>query len=142
MLLYQKRIYIVEDNVRNRLIYQLTLLKHAAELFFDTRGDETLLRLKNVQQKPHLIILDLMLGTAQDGFDLGRQIRDLPGCRELPLVIISAAEPIAAMTTARTMGLSGFIAKPIDSSLFADQVSRLIAGQKVWSAGDRYVTTI
>jgi CheY-like chemotaxis protein len=142
MLLFQKRIYIVEDNTRNRLIYQLTLLKHAAELYFDTRGDETLLRLRNVAQKPHLIILDLMLGLGHDGFDLARQIREIPDCREIPLVIISAAEPVESMMQARKMGLSGYIAKPIDTGIFADQVARLMSGQEIWSMGERQATVL
>ena len=131
-----KRVFIVEDNAHNRVIYQMILRRAGAVVDFDRRGDATLFQLTKFM--PDLIILDLNLGRYSSGFEIFDEIRKHADLQTVPIVAISASEPAVVLPKCREMGFSGFIAKPIEEALFEEQLSRLIKGQQVWYLGERY----
>jgi CheY-like chemotaxis protein len=131
-----KRIFVVEDNAHNRVIYQMILRRAGAVIDFDRRGDATLFQLTKFM--PDLIILDLNLGRYSSGFEIFDEIRKHADFKHVPIVAISASEPAVVLPKCREMGFSGFIAKPIEESLFESQMSRLIKGENVWYLGERY----
>ena len=131
-----KRIFIVEDNTLNRVVYTMVLQVSGAILQFDVFGRDIASRLNGI--KPDLIILDLMLGRGIDGFGVYEKIREVPEYDDVPIVAISASDPSTALPKCQEMGFSGFIAKPIEEQLLVDQVSRLMDGEQVWYLGERY----
>ena len=44
-----------------------------------------------MKEKPQLVITDLMMQAMDAGFSLARKIKELPGCSELPVIIVTAA---------------------------------------------------
>jgi CheY-like chemotaxis protein len=136
MLLKDKRIFIVEDNIQNRVVFQMTLLRHGAIVDFERSGRDTISRLNTAAQQD-LIILDLMLVDNISGLDLYDEIRQLPKHVDVPIIAVSAMDPALAIPKTRARGFAGFIAKPIDSHLFPKQIAALIAGEAVWHTGDR-----
>jgi CheY-like chemotaxis protein len=134
--LNEKRIFIVEDNAHNRVIYQIILRRAGALLDFDRRGDKTLIQLTKFE--PDLIILDLNLGRYSSGFEIFEEIRKIPELLHIPVVAISASEPAVVVPKCRELGFAGFIAKPIEETVFEDQLSRLVKGEQVWYLGERY----
>jgi len=131
-----KRIFIVEDNSANRVVYTMVLKLSGAIIEFDRIGQGTLARLKGF--KPDLIVLDLMLSRGASGFDIFYDIRALSEYDDVPIIAISASEPVIAMPRCQQMGFSGFIAKPIEEELLPDQLLRLMDGESVWYMGERY----
>ncbi len=136
MILRGKRIFIIEDNMQNRLIFQLALIRQGAAVDFERWGRDTLHRIKNFSQL-HLIILDLMLADGLSGFDIFQKIRQLPKYDAVPIVAVSAMDPSIAIPKTRALGFSGFIAKPIDNKLFPQQLASVINGEHVWAVGER-----
>lgn len=134
--LNEKRIFVVEDNAHNRVIYQMLLRRAGAVLDFDRRGDATLFQLMKFM--PDLVILDLNLGRYSSGFEIFGEIRKQVELEHVPVVAISASEPAVVLPKCREMGFSGFIAKPIEEALFEDQIARLVKGEYVWYMGERY----
>jgi CheY-like chemotaxis protein len=134
MLLGGKRIFIVEDNSLNRVVYNMTLRLEGAWLEFDRWGFEAAAKLRT-NEKWDLIILDLMLSRNISGFDIFEQIREMPQHNATPIVAISASEPETAIARARKLGFAGFIAKPVDEALLVRQIASLIAGEQVWYDG-------
>ncbi|MBL8161992.1 MAG: response regulator [Anaerolineae bacterium] len=134
-LLLNKRIFIVEDNMQNRVIFQIALVRYGAIVDFERMGRDTIYRLRG-KDNLDLIILDLMLAEGLSGFDLVEQIRALPNCATVPILAVSAMDAAVAMPKARAMGFAGFIAKPIDNYDFPKQVLAVINGEQVWHAGD------
>src|SRR5579859_7869386 len=132
MLLKGKHIFIVEDNIENRVVYKMVLTMQGAKITFERWGEGTLVLLKQAQ-RVDLIILDLMLTAGTSGFDIFDTIRSQPEYNAIPIIAVSASEPIHAMAVAQSKGFSGYIAKPIDDGLFPKQLARIIAGNKVWS---------
>ncbi len=137
MLLNNKMIFIVEDNIQNRVIFQVGLVVHGAKIEFERWGKDTLERLEAVREVD-LIILDLMLPGGASGYTIFEEIRALPKYQNIPIIAVSAADPTIALPKTRSMGFSGFIAKPIDDMLFPRQIADVIAGKAIWYAGERY----
>jgi len=137
MLLYGKNVFIVEDNVQNRVVFQMLLKKQGADVEFERWGQDTVFRLKNTTQVD-IILLDLMLAEGISGFDLYKDIREqLPELAAIPIVAVSAMEPAIAIPKARELGFSGFIAKPINGLIFAEQISNILNGETVWYTGEQ-----
>jgi CheY-like chemotaxis protein len=133
-LLQGKRIFIVEDNVQNRVVFTMVLQIHGARVEFDRWGRETLSRMRNFPNMD-LIILDLMLPNGVTGYQVFDEIRTVPDYAAVPIIAVSAAEPAIALPKTREKGFNGFIAKPVDDELFPKQLARVMAGEKIWSAG-------
>lgn len=137
MLLKGRNLFILEDNMHNRVIYQILMARHGARVQFDRWGRSTIWEMKKVG-KFDLIVLDLMLPNNISGYDIFEEIRVNSEFDNIPIVAVSAADATEAIAKAQQMGFDGFISKPIDDDLFPEQVAKLIAGEKVWYAGERY----
>jgi CheY-like chemotaxis protein len=138
VILKGKRLFIVEDNPQNRVVFQITLVRQGAIVDFERWGAKTIYHLQNTSHID-LIILDLMLAGDVSGFDIYDDIRALPEYDKLPIVAVSAMDPSIAIPQARKKGFSGFIAKPIDNRLFPKQIAQIIEGEQVWSIGERRI---
>lgn len=136
MILKNRRIFIVEDNMHNRVIFNVTLSKHGAKVNFDRWGNTAISQMKMMGQID-LIILDLMLEEGISGFDIFEKIRAIPEFNAVPIIAVSAIEASPAIAKAQKMGFSGFIAKPIDDVLFPRQIASILEGEKLWFAGER-----
>lgn len=136
MLLQGKRIYIIEDNVLNRAVYQIALTMQGALVEFDRTGGDGCAKV--VRFNPDLIILDLMLPKGQSGFQLFDEIKQVPQISQIPVVAVSASEPALAIPQAQRMGFNGYIAKPINEELFARQILDVLNGKEVWVSAGRY----
>lgn len=136
MLLLGKKIFILEDNSMNRVVFRISLITQGAYVEFDQWGRDTMEKIENYN--PDLIILDLMLPNGDSGYDVFKQIREHKEYDEVPIVAISASEPSIALPKTRSMGFSGFIAKPIDETRFPQQMAKVLAGDEIWFAGERF----
>ena len=137
MLLYGKHIFIVEDNVQNRVVFQMLLRKQGADVDFERWGQDTVFRLQNSTQVD-MILLDLMLAEGVSGFDLYTDIRtQLPQFAAVPIVAVSAMEPALAIPKAQALGFSGFIGKPINGLIFAEQLANILNGESIWYTGEQ-----
>jgi CheY-like chemotaxis protein len=137
VILKNKHLFIVEDNPANRVVYQIMMMRNGAKVTFDRWGQDTLAKMKQ-SGTIHLIILDLMLPKGNSGFDIFDDIRAVSDYRDIPIVAVSASDPASAIPKAQQLGFSGFIAKPINDDIFPDQILRLMAGEKIWYAGDHF----
>lgn len=134
MLLKGRRIFVVEDNMLNRVVIKMILIKHGAEMEFERAGEETIRRLQQFGDAD-LVIMDLMLTGGFSGYSLCEEIHALPKYASVPVVAVSATDPAAAIPRTREKGFAGFIAKPIDDKLFPEQLAAIMAGENVWYTG-------
>jgi two-component system sensor histidine kinase/response regulator len=131
MYLNNKRIFVLEDNLENKAIAQMLLERAGATVLVDRWGVETLSNLQRFAPVD-AILLDLMLPGLISGYDIFQQIRSQPEFNHVPIVAVSAADSSTALPKARSMGFSGFISKPIDFRLFAQQIKHVIDGDLIW----------
>lgn len=128
-----KRVLIIEDDVTNLAVYAVTLRQSGAVVLQDFWQHETVSIIER-HQPIDVIILDLMLHHKVTGWDVVREIQANPQLAAIPIVIVSAVDPVTAMPKARELGLAGFIGKPINVGKFPEQIAACIRGEQVWYA--------
>lgn len=131
--LQDRGIFIVEDNLENRMIMRLLLTHHGARVDFDIWGRNTISRLQAFAPVD-IILMDLMLGSAH-GSDIFDTIRAVPQFAQVPIVAVSASDPTQAIPMCRRKGFAGFIAKPVNDDLFPHQLIRVMNHETVWYVG-------
>lgn len=139
--LRNKRIFIVEDNMLNRVVYHSLLFHQKVEIGYERHGKHTLHTLRAFG-KVDLILLDLMLTDGLSGLDIFDQIRQLPEYSNIPIAAVSAADPTESIRQTMKRGFSGFISKPVDDVLFPNQIKDLINGLEVWHDGSMPLPSI
>ena len=78
------------------------------------------------EHTPDLLITDYQMPT-MNGAELIRRFRNVPDCKDVPAVVITAYEDIAFRATALDAGANEFILSPLDHSEFRRQSRRLLA---------------
>jgi len=128
--LANKRLLIVDDNAINRKILTLQtqawgMLPHAA-----ASGPEALEWLHR-GERFDLAILDMQM-PQMDGVDLAAQIRQLPGCRELPLLILSSmGRPNETLLQGADVNFAAFLSKPIKQSQLYNVLTEALGTQPI-----------
>lgn len=108
----KKRILYVEDNANNMLLVRRIVegeghaLLEAAD---GVSGWEAA-----VFARPDLILMDLLLPGALNGFELTRRIKQHPDLGHIPVVVLTASDDREAEARAIAAGCDGFLRKPAD----------------------------
>jgi CheY-like chemotaxis protein len=131
MILKNKVIFILEDQVPNRAIMQLLLEREGATVIFERWGFETVKRMKESPQID-IALLDLMLPRGITGYDVFDMIRSEKEFENIPIVAVSASDTAVAIPKTKTKGFAGFIHKPVDYDLFPKQIAMLLTGVSIW----------
>lgn len=130
MALSGKRILIIEDDAINLSVFSSLLRQDGADVIVDMWGKTS--PSKILEFMPDLIILDLMLPRGASGYEVADQIRAIPELSQIPILVVTAADPDVELIRARKKKLNGFLSKPIDQRTFAQCVEAVIGGQSVW----------
>ncbi len=135
MLLQGKRIFVVEDDPSNLAIITTILRRHGASVPFETWGTGTVETLK-MCLPVDLILLDLALPRGVSGYDVYDEIRADSQLVDIPVVVVTAADPGMEMPTARKKGMNGFISKPLSYNTFGKAVAAILDGEEIWGDFD------
>lgn len=134
MLLENKRIFVVEDDVRNLALTSVYLRQHGALISHERWGLETPQMILNYMPVD-VILMDLMFPNNISGFDIFDQIRQVKQLAHIPVVIVSSADPDKVVPIALEKGFAGFIGKPISNRIGKYLVS-IMEGKKIWITHD------
>jgi CheY-like chemotaxis protein len=132
MLLTDKRIFIIEDNIDNRVIIQVLLEQNGAQTAFERWGGADSIRRLHEFSPVDLVLLDLMFPNQVTGYDVFDRIRREAAFTQVPVVAVSASDPTTELPRARAKGFAGFIAKPVDYDLFPRQLVKIMNREPVW----------
>ncbi len=70
---------------------------------------------------PHLVLLDLMM-PGMDGYQTLRELRQLPGGRDLPVIVVTAVPDPDLDQRVSAAGGDGLIRKPVDLGRLAEAI--------------------
>jgi CheY-like chemotaxis protein len=133
MLLKDKRIVYIEDDLQNRKLVEMLVTTAGATIWFERWGSPPTALATVLGYLPlDLILLDLMFHTGYTGYDIYTLLHRQPLIEGVPIIMISAADAMTEMPKARKLGLASYIAKPIDSDQFAQQLRSILDGQAIW----------
>lgn len=117
------RILVVDDDpaVRGLLGDILALEGYDVELAED--GYAALRRIRS--SRPDCVLLDIMM-PGLDGHHVLARIREAPGGRRLPVIMLTAAADDQQAWRAWSEGVDYFLAKPFDTPVLLDQLGHLV----------------
>ncbi len=117
------RVLLVEDNVLNRLMAAEFLKRRGVFLTLAGDGGEAVERVKG--ETFDAVLMDLHM-PVMDGFEAARLIRELPQGESLPIIAMTAAVLQKDRDRCAAVGMSDFIAKPIDPEDMIRVLSRWV----------------
>jgi CheY-like chemotaxis protein len=118
------RVLVVDDNVDalEMLVEALRLLGHDAHAAADA---DTALAVA-ASQKPRLALLDIGLPII-DGYELGRQLRALPGLEDIQLVALTGYGQASDRERSAAAGFAAHLVKPVDLSAIDALIQKIDA---------------
>jgi CheY-like chemotaxis protein len=108
----QATILIVDDEPFNVDVLQQELEELNYKLISAANGQEALNKIKSHQ--PDLVLLDLMMPVL-DGFAVLAEIKGDNSLRNIPVIIVSAADDSKIIVKGIKQGADDYITKPIDA---------------------------
>ncbi len=127
------KILIVDDDPDIVLATRLSLERAGHQVIAASNGAEGLEKLK--AERPDLIILDVMMDTATEGFQLALKLRsrdpasELADYRGIPILMLTAIHsttPLRFGPEEDYLPVDDFVDKPIDPDLLVKKVEALL----------------
>jgi CheY-like chemotaxis protein len=120
-------ILLVEDNETNQMLAQTVLQRDGYRV--EVAGSSEEARQLLSSESPDLILMDVQL-PGQDGLSLTRSLKADPATTAIPIVAMTAHAMLGDAESALQAGCVGYIPKPIDTRMLADQVRKFLALSK------------
>lgn len=131
MLLQDKRIFVIEDDASTLAVITTVLRRHGASVPFETWGGGSVEKLRSILPID-LILLDLALPRGLSGYDVFDEIQKVPELKDIPVVVVTAADPEVEIAKARDKGMVGFIPKPLNVTTFGQIIAAILEGEEFW----------
>lgn len=122
-ILKGKRILVVDDDVRNIFSISKALELQNVEVLTATDGKEAMKLIKEAD-KPDAILMDMMM-PEMDGYETIKNIRNLPGYKNIPILAVTAKAMAGDREKCIAAGASDYISKPVD-------IDQLLSLLRVW----------
>jgi CheY-like chemotaxis protein len=123
-------IVLIDDDVDIHSAIRLILEPEGYRLSTSPTGPEGLALVHRI--RPPLVLLDVMLATPTEGFELAAKIRATPELAHTRIVMISAIDAAAGAEYALRMGSpfdpgDAFLTKPLRADVLRETVQRVLA---------------
>jgi CheY-like chemotaxis protein len=107
-----KKILIVEDNSKNRVLVRHILGFHGYETIEASDGNEGVIKAR--EQKPDLVLMDMHL-PGKDGFEVLRELRSDPETAGIIIIALTSFAMKGDRERILASGFDDYIAKPFDT---------------------------
>ncbi len=124
------RVLIIDDDQDIREAFQAILESESYEVSTAVDKAEGMEKIKT--DNPDLIILDVMMDTWQDGFEMARELKKDSELKEIPILMLTAVQGKTGIEFKSTAGdpnwlpVDGFLDKPVDPKTLLDEVKKLL----------------
>lgn len=124
------RILVVDDSPSMRTLLRSVLEAEGYEVTDREDGEHALAVFAS--GTPDLVITDVYM-SKMDGLRLVREIRALPACRFLPILVLTTEAGEAMKQEGRAAGATGWIVKPFMPDQLLEVVGRLLRHRSVYA---------
>ncbi len=123
--LADRKILVVDDDVRNIFALTSTLEKQGMKVLFDERGKNAI---KTLEATPDIevVLMDVMM-PEMDGYETMRAIRQMKDRADLPIIAITAKAMARDREKCIEAGASEYLSKPVDTALLFAMIKKLVA---------------
>jgi two-component system alkaline phosphatase synthesis response regulator PhoP len=127
-------ILLVDDDPDLRDSLQIILEKNGYTVRTASNGQEALEALK--AKRPDLMILDIMMATDTEGFDLAYELKNRPSSKDLPIILLTSfLEKVRQEGPDRFQHIMGeawpakwLFEKPVDTKKLITKIEGILAG--------------
>jgi DNA-binding response OmpR family regulator len=125
------KIVIVDDDNDIRKALRVILENENYKVFDASNKKDGYETIKSV--KPDLAILDVMMDTMQDGFDLSKDIRKIAEFKNLPIILLTGIDNETGVSFKSAFGITemmpvdAYIEKPILPNILLTEVKKLLS---------------
>ncbi|MHC4647865.1 MAG: response regulator [Planctomycetota bacterium] len=91
--------------------------------------------------KPDLAILDVMMSTWEDGFEMARELKKDPEFKSMPILMLTGVKDKSGIDFKSTAGdptwcpVDGFLEKPVGPEVLLGEIGRLLSEKGAGGAG-------
>lgn len=125
------KIIVVDDDQDIRDSLQAIL--EAQQYTVATAADRNEGMEKIKAEKPDLAILDVMMSSWQDGFDMSRELKKDPEFKDMPILMLTGVKDKTGIDFKSSAGdptwlpVDGFLDKPVDPNTLLAEVAKLLS---------------
>ena len=123
----QPRLLLVDDDEVNLLLTSIALRERGFAVTEVASGQQALDTLAGWQ--PDVVVLDALM-PGMDGFDTCRELRKLPGCVSLPVLMLTGLDDDASINHAYEVGATDFFVKSNQWSLLDGRLRYLLRSSR------------
>lgn len=120
-----KKILIVEDDMELVQGLSIRLRANGYTVFIATDGI-TAMRVAQ-KESPDLILLDIGL-PAGDGFTVMERLKSHDKLRRVPIIVITARDPLTTRNRALSAGAQAFLLKPVENDILVAAIQKASGG--------------
>jgi DNA-binding response OmpR family regulator len=126
-----RKILIVEDDPDFTKALKVTLESERYAVVTAADRTEGMEKIRN--DKPDLVILDVMMSTWSDGFEMSRELKKDSQYKDIPILILTAVKDRTGIGFKSTAGdpvwlpVDGFLDKPVEPQFLLAEVEKLIS---------------
>ncbi|MDY7041027.1 MAG: response regulator [Chloroflexota bacterium] len=122
------KILVVDDDPDFVKSTSMVLEAEGYEVIGAANSDEGLSKLG--QEKPDLVILDVIMSTVLDGLSMSQQMNEVPEYKNVPILMVTSianTDYAALFPTDEYINIHGFMTKPISPEQLLSNVKRLLS---------------
>ena len=122
------RILIVDDDPDFTETTRIVLEKAGHTITNATSGDDGFKRAK--EEKPDLIVLDVIMDSVLDGVSMSRNMHDDPEMRSIPIIMVTSianTDYAELFPTDEYIHINAFLSKPVAPTSLIKQVDKLLS---------------
>ena len=118
-----KKILVVEDNTKNRVLIRDLLAYHGYEVFEAVNGLEAVKQAKECL--PDLILLDIQM-PVMDGFHALAVLRSMPETRHIKVLALTSFAMVGDRERILNAGFDDYISKPVDTRALPEIIGKYL----------------
>lgn len=124
------KILIVDDDVDFTEALKVILQSEQYEVISANTREKGMEMLKS--EKPDLAILDVMMATWQDGFEMARELKKDPECKDIRLLMLTGVKDKTGIEFKSTAGdptwcpVDCFLDKPVEPEILLAEINKLL----------------
>jgi CheY-like chemotaxis protein len=124
------KILLVDDDADMRSSLQAILEGRDYDVVTADSREEGLAKFES--ERPDLAILDVMMATWQDGFEMARQVKQDSRLKDIPILMLTGVKGKSGIDFKTNAGdetwlpVDAFLDKPVDSEILVAEVERLL----------------
>ncbi len=130
----KRKILIVDDDIDLSDSLQVVLERAGYDALTATSRGEGMEKIRT--ERPDLIILDVMMETWQDGFEMSRDLKADPQLKDMPILMLTSIEELTGIEVKSSAGdpvwlpVEAFLDKPVPPDMLVATVRHLLQEPK------------